>query len=111
MICFIRSPGDDFFSIRYIYFLDIYWPDYTLVPPCWVRTVKSLYSKTQEVLVARLKSARIKSGLTQLQVAKKFKKPQSFIARLESGQRRIDVVELKVLADLYGCALTSLLPK
>ena len=73
--------------------------------------MKSIYSKAQKELVERLRAARIKAGLTQHQVANKFKKPQSFIARLESGQRRIDVVELKVLANLYGCSLASLLPK
>ena len=40
-----------------------------------------------------LKEKRIKSGLTQKEIASRLKKPQSFISKYESGQRRIDVIE------------------
>lgn len=43
--------------------------------------------------VGFLVDARKKSGLTQEQVALKLRKPQSFVAKYERGERRIDVVE------------------
>ena len=36
---------------------------------------------------------RKNAGLTQHELAKRLKKPQSFIAKYEGGERRIDVVE------------------
>lgn len=37
--------------------------------------------------------------------------PQSFVSKFESGERRLDVVELERLADLYGKPLGYFLPK
>ena len=49
----------------------------------------------------KLKKARLQAGLTQVEVAKKLRKPQSYVAKSESGERRIDVLELKNFARLY----------
>ncbi|HQB12220.1 MAG TPA: helix-turn-helix transcriptional regulator [Candidatus Omnitrophota bacterium] len=49
----------------------------------------------------KLKQARIEAGLTQVEVAGKLKKPQSYIAKCESGERRVDILELKQFAKLY----------
>jgi len=53
-------------------------------------------------LCQALVDARIKAGLSQQQLAAKLKRHQSFVARLESGERRIDVVEFTVLARIIG---------
>lgn len=53
-------------------------------------------------LCQALVDARIKAGLGQDELARKLKCHQSLVARLESGQRRIDVVELVVLARAIG---------
>ncbi|MGY4315096.1 helix-turn-helix domain-containing protein [Bradyrhizobium sp. JR3.5] len=45
---------------------------------------------------------RKKAGLTQAEVAKKLRRYQSFIATVESGQRKIDVVELLAFAEVIG---------
>nr|WP_239030088.1 helix-turn-helix transcriptional regulator [Nereida sp. MMG025] len=47
--------------------------------------------------------ARHKSGLSQKELALKLRHHQSFVARVESGERRIDVVELIVLSRAVGC--------
>lgn len=47
-----------------------------------------------------LKSAR--SGITQVQLSEAFGRPQSFIAKVESGERRLDVVEFLHLARLLN---------
>ncbi len=50
----------------------------------------------------RLKVARKEAKLTQQNVAKHLRKPQSFVSKSESGERRIDPVELGHLARIYG---------
>jgi transcriptional regulator with XRE-family HTH domain len=64
--------------------------------------VKSIQTKEYAYLVERLRKARIEAGLTQVQAAKKIGRPQSHISNIESGQQRIDVIELKRFAGLYG---------
>jgi transcriptional regulator with XRE-family HTH domain len=54
---------------------------------------KSLYSKEHKALTALLLEARKEAGLTQQQVADRLKKPQSFVAKYEGGERRLDVIE------------------
>lgn len=47
---------------------------------------------------SRLVSARLEAGLSQQDVADRLGKPQSWISKNESGERRVDVVELAKLA-------------
>jgi transcriptional regulator with XRE-family HTH domain len=63
---------------------------------------KSIHTKEYAVFVERLKAARLEAGLTQVQVAKKLKRPQSHVSNVESGQQRVDIVELKRFAKMYG---------
>jgi transcriptional regulator with XRE-family HTH domain len=51
--------------------------------------------------VSLLKTARLESGLTQIEVSKKLKRPQSYISKIERGERRVDVVELGEIAEVY----------
>jgi transcriptional regulator with XRE-family HTH domain len=62
---------------------------------------KTLRSPRQRQLLALLVQARRSRGLTQTQVAARLGKPQSFIAKVEGGERRLDVIEFIDLA----CAL------
>jgi len=62
---------------------------------------KSVYSKDYKDIIERLKTARIEAGLAQQEVADKLGKPQSYISKIESGERRLDVAELKNLAKIY----------
>jgi len=59
-----------------------------------------------ERLLKKLRKARDEAGLTQAQVAKALGRPQSFTSKIESGERRLDFVELQELASLYGKPLT-----
>jgi hypothetical protein len=48
--------------------------------------------------------------LTQVQVAHALDRPQSFVAKCESGERRVDVIELDQFARLYRRSVQSFLP-
>jgi len=50
----------------------------------------------------RLRAARREVGLTQVEAAKLLKASQAFVSKSESGDRRVDVGELKRFARLYG---------
>jgi transcriptional regulator with XRE-family HTH domain len=63
---------------------------------------RTLRSRRHEALVALLINRREKAKLTQAQLAKKLGRYQSFVARVESGQRRIDIIELLDLAEAIG---------
>ncbi|WEX76659.1 helix-turn-helix transcriptional regulator [Sinorhizobium numidicum] len=63
---------------------------------------KTLGSRGHEALVALLIEKRKTAGLTQDDLARAVGEHQSFVARLESGQRRIDVIEYIALAEVMG---------
>ncbi len=62
---------------------------------------KVIYSKEHHSTVAKLKKAREEAGLDQVAVAKALGKTQSYVSKIESGQRRIDVIVLQDFARLY----------
>jgi len=62
---------------------------------------RTIYSKSHRYIVEQLIKARKKAGLKQKDVAGKLKRTQSYISKMEAGQRRIDVVQLKELAEIY----------
>lgn len=63
---------------------------------------KTLGTERHKALIALLIEKREAAGLTQIELAKKLGEYQSFVARLESGQRRVDVVEFLQLAEILG---------
>lgn len=66
----------------------------------------SIYSREYKAFLKQLRQARIDAGLTQADVAKRLNRPQSFVSKCESGERRVDVVELQKFAELYGKQLS-----
>lgn len=63
---------------------------------------KSVHTKAYQVLRERLVAARHGAGLTQTELAKKLKRPQSFVAKYENGERRVDLVEFLEIAAILG---------
>jgi len=61
----------------------------------------SIYLKEYKKVIERLKKARQESGLKQIEVAEKLGKPQSYISKIEQGERRVDIAELKLIAQIY----------
>lgn len=62
---------------------------------------ESIHSKEYKEIIQKLIATRLNSGLTQVQAGVKLKKPQSYISKIERRERRIDVVELKQLLEIY----------
>ena len=63
---------------------------------------KSLKSAEYARLIALLVATRHKAGIRQQALAKKLRKPQSFVAKYEGGERRLDVVEFITIAEALG---------
>jgi len=61
----------------------------------------SLHSSEYKHFLKKLKQARISANMTQEKVAEVLKLPQSYISKCESGERRIDVIELARFSKLY----------
>lgn len=64
--------------------------------------VKSIHAKEYAYFIERRQKARIEAGLTHVQVAKKLRRPQSHILNVESGQHRVDIIELQRFVKLYN---------
>ncbi|PIS34830.1 MAG: hypothetical protein COT37_00555 [Parcubacteria group bacterium CG08_land_8_20_14_0_20_43_9] len=62
---------------------------------------KSIFTKDYKEIIDRLKQARIDVGLSQQAIADKFGKPQSYVSKIEFGERRPDVAEAKKFAIIY----------
>jgi transcriptional regulator with XRE-family HTH domain len=62
---------------------------------------KTIFTDSHRNLVSKLKEARRKAKLKQSDVAKKLGRTQSYISKIEAGQRRVDTVQLKEFADIY----------
>ena len=60
------------------------------------------YRQRYRVFLERLRQARHDAHLTQVEVARSLRRPQSFVSKCESGERRVDVVELQEFVRLYG---------
>ncbi len=69
----------------------------------------SIFRAEYRKFLQRLKVARMEAGLTQKEVAKLLGKPQSFISKTESAERRVDVVELRHFAEIYQKPVTYFL--
>lgn len=61
----------------------------------------TIHTNEYHKIIDRLKQARIDAGLTQKEVAKKIKKYQSYVSKIEAGEQRVDILEMKKFAELY----------
>lgn len=66
---------------------------------------KTLNKKEYKILLEQLYRLRLSSGLRQSDLANKLKTPQSFVSKIESGERKIDLIELREICIALGSNL------
>lgn len=72
---------------------------------------KSIYSEEYQRLCALLRELRVDARLTQVDVAGRLDVPQSFVSKYESGERRLDVIELRHVAEALGATLETVVAR
>lgn len=70
---------------------------------------KSVFTRKHDRFRQMLVQSRKQSGLTQMQLAKRLSRPQSFVSKVERGERRLDVVEFLEVAKAIGADAVALL--
>lgn len=66
---------------------------------------KRIYLAQRSRLVSLLREMRIEAGLTQVDLAARIEKDQAYVSRYESGQRRLDVLEVREICQVVGVTL------
>lgn len=64
------------------------------------------WSERQRQLLHLLKEMRREKGLTQAELARLLERPQSFVSKYESGERRLDILELQDICTACGVSLS-----
>lgn len=73
--------------------------------------MKSISSNEYEIFRRCMIAARKEAQLTQASLAKSLQKPQSFVAKYENGERRLDVVKFLIVTRVIGVDPCSILSK
>ena len=68
---------------------------------------KSLYSENQKKFQQLLRDLRERAELRQEDVADSLEVPQSFVSKYESGERRLDILELRSVCEVLGLSLSK----
>lgn len=61
----------------------------------------------EERLQVLLRQIRVEAGFTQMELAKMIGQPQSFVSKYESGERRVDLIELRQVCQAAGISLAE----
>ena len=72
---------------------------------------KSIYKPKNNLLRQLLAEARRASGFTQIALSLKLRKPQSFVSKYESGERRLDVIEFIEISKALGVDPAKIIKK
>ena len=71
----------------------------------------SIHSADHQRLVALLRQIREEAGLRQVDLAERLDRHQSFVSKYESGERRLDLIELRDICRACGLALSALVKR
>jgi transcriptional regulator with XRE-family HTH domain len=63
--------------------------------------------KAQETLLSLLRQVRLEADMTQVDLAEELAMPQSFISKYESGERRLDLLELRRVCEAVGISIVE----
>lgn len=67
--------------------------------------------RKRKILLSLLRQVRLEAGLRQVDVAAKLGVPQSYVRNYESGERRLDILELREVCDALGITLPSFIKR
>ncbi len=66
---------------------------------------KSIYSREYAIVLRLLRQTREDAGMTQLELARRLGHSQSFVTKMERGDRRIDIIQLRTICRILGSTL------
>jgi transcriptional regulator with XRE-family HTH domain len=66
---------------------------------------KSIYTREYTAVLRLLREIRDRSGLTQIDLADRLGQTQSFVSKIERGDRRLDIVQLRTILRVLGSSL------
>ena len=67
--------------------------------------MRNLHSLPYKHFLKRLYKARENAGFTQIEVARRLGKPQSFVSKCEQGERTVDVIDMLKFSKIYNVSL------
>jgi transcriptional regulator with XRE-family HTH domain len=73
--------------------------------------MKNSYSSNYKILVGLLRTIRLDAGFSQADLAKILKLPQSFVSKYETGERRLDLLEVRRICIACGVSLEEFVKK
>lgn len=62
----------------------------------------SIFTQRHQEFIGFIASARKAAGITQVELAARLGRPQSFVSKVERGERRLDVIEFCDVAEALG---------
>lgn len=71
----------------------------------------NIHMANQKLLRELLRQVRSDAGLRQVDLAERINQPQSFVSKYESGERRLDVLELRQICSVMGISLGEFVHK
>jgi transcriptional regulator with XRE-family HTH domain len=72
---------------------------------------KSIHTRQHDVLRQLLRDLRTEKGLTQIDVARRLKRSQSYVAKCEIGERRMEIIELRQWCEAVGTSLVAFIKR
>lgn len=72
-----------------------------------MRVRKSINTPQNKRFLSLLREIRIEAGLTQADLAARIQKDQTFVSKYESGERRLDFLEVREICNAVGVSLTQ----
>ena len=66
---------------------------------------KSIYTHDYQVLLRLLRDTREHAGVTQVELAHRLDQTQSYVSKIECGDRRLDIVQLRTILMALGASL------
>lgn len=72
---------------------------------------KSIFSSDYEAVTRLLKDTRERAGITQVELAEMLEKSQSFVSKVERGERLLDIIQLRTICQTLGTTLPAFVSK